>query len=150
MKPLTRLENFLAKIAGDPDAKMDMKPKTRKEMYLDAITSGGGSGGGGSVEPLIVNVIPGEGKDPDILSATYKEIKDAMLSGKNVYLSSSIQLLPGQHIDSGVEDNVFEQILSVQYDGEYYVIETWRSKSFGSSSETGTLTQPYLPSGGDV
>lgn len=36
MKPKTRLENFLAKIAKDPDATI-MDPKTRKEVYLDKI-----------------------------------------------------------------------------------------------------------------
>lgn len=36
MKPKTRLENFLAKIAKDPDATV-MDPKTRKEQYLDQI-----------------------------------------------------------------------------------------------------------------
>lgn len=86
MKPLTRLENFLAKIAGDPDAKMDMKPKTRKEMYLDAIASGGGSGGGGSVEPLIVEIGTVDGQEGTFMKAQAKSIYDAFSAGTPVRL----------------------------------------------------------------
>lgn len=32
MKPKTRLDNFLAKIAGDPDADTSMEPKSLKEQ----------------------------------------------------------------------------------------------------------------------
>lgn len=38
MKPLTRLEHFLAKIAGDKNAKA-LTPKTRKEYYLNEIAA---------------------------------------------------------------------------------------------------------------
>ena len=49
MKPKTRIENFLAKIAGSSEAK-EMEPKTRVEYFLNDIAqSGGGSGGGGGV-----------------------------------------------------------------------------------------------------
>ena len=43
MKPKTRIENFLAKIAGNPDAK-EMEPETRMEYFLNdiVIPSGGG------------------------------------------------------------------------------------------------------------
>lgn len=37
MKPLTRNENFWAKIAGDPDADRTMEPVTRSEHYMDKI-----------------------------------------------------------------------------------------------------------------
>lgn len=37
MKPLTRNENFWAKIAGDPDADRNMEPVTRSEHYMDKI-----------------------------------------------------------------------------------------------------------------
>lgn len=47
MKPLKRIEHFLAKIAGDSSAK-ELTPKTRDEYYLNEIAeNGGGSGGGG-------------------------------------------------------------------------------------------------------
>lgn len=88
MKPLTRLENFLAKIAGDPDAKMDMKPKTRKEMYLDAIARGGGSSGGGSVEPLIVEIGTVDGQEGTFMKAQAKSIYDAFSAGTPVHLVS--------------------------------------------------------------
>ena len=41
MKPKTRLENFLAKIAGSSDAK-EMEPKTRVEHFLNDIAQSGG------------------------------------------------------------------------------------------------------------
>lgn len=44
MKPITRLENFLAKIAGLPNA--NLTPRTRKEYFLNAIAAHGGGGGG--------------------------------------------------------------------------------------------------------
>lgn len=42
MKPLTRIENFLAKIAGNPAANAEMKPRTRKEYFLDEIAQNAG------------------------------------------------------------------------------------------------------------
>ena len=42
MKPLTRIENFLAKIAGNPAANAEMKPRTRKEYFLNEIAAGSG------------------------------------------------------------------------------------------------------------
>ena len=45
MKPKTRLENFLAKIAGSSEAK-EMEPKTSVEHFLNDIAENGGSGGG--------------------------------------------------------------------------------------------------------
>lgn len=47
MLPLTRKENWLAKIAGDPDADENMKPRTREEYFLNEIAENGGGGGGG-------------------------------------------------------------------------------------------------------
>lgn len=40
MKPKTRFENFLAKIAGDKEAK-DIAPRTRVEHYLNEIAENG-------------------------------------------------------------------------------------------------------------
>lgn len=42
MKPLTRIENFLAKIAGNSAANAEMKPRTRKEYFLNEIAAGSG------------------------------------------------------------------------------------------------------------
>ena len=44
MKPLTRKEAFLAKIAGEP---VDIEPMTREEIYLNKIAENGG----GSSDP---------------------------------------------------------------------------------------------------
>lgn len=55
MKPITRLENFLARIAKDPDAR-DITPKTRKEYYLNEIAAGGGGGS------FVIHATLGEGE----------------------------------------------------------------------------------------
>ena len=44
MKPLTRKEIFLAKIAGED---IDIEPLTREEVFLNQIAESGGGGGGG-------------------------------------------------------------------------------------------------------
>lgn len=78
MKPITRLENFLAKIAKDPDAK-DLTPKTRKEYYLNEIAAGGGGGG----DEFVVTFTKSAG---EVRSAdhTYAEIEAAIDAGKTV------------------------------------------------------------------
>lgn len=48
MLPLTRKENWLAKIAGDPQADENMIPRTREEYFLNEIAENGGGGGGGA------------------------------------------------------------------------------------------------------
>ena len=57
MKPLRRIEHFLAKIAGSEDAE-DLTPINRKEYWLNEIAknvSGGGSGSGAKVLTLYVD-----------------------------------------------------------------------------------------------
>ena len=71
MKPNTRIDNFLAKIAGDPDANEAMIPRSPEEYYLDQIAQNGGGGGGGGGLPtptasdvgagLVVKKVPVEG-----------------------------------------------------------------------------------------
>lgn len=78
MLPLTRLENWLAMIAGDADADEAMKPRTREEKYLAKIAGvdittpeprtrkehylnviaehGGGGGGGGAIPTATVKI----------------------------------------------------------------------------------------------
>ena len=58
MKPKTRLDNFLAKIAKDPEADSSMEPKSREEHYLNKIAENGGSGGGYTVTEEHVVVLP--------------------------------------------------------------------------------------------
>lgn len=91
LTPLTRLEQFLAKIAGD-DIELP-EVKTRLEYWLKEISENGGGGGGGS-SGLVVNVIevpPVDPEDPEAES-TYKldktagEILTAIQNGMPVYL----------------------------------------------------------------
>lgn len=44
MKPKTREQNFLAKIAGDANADTTMKPRTAEEYFLNQIAENGGGG----------------------------------------------------------------------------------------------------------
>lgn len=129
MKPLTRLENFLAKIAGDPDAKMDMKPKTRKEMYLDAIAngSGGGSGGSGSGTMKVIFVtLPGETGETVTVDKTFEELYQAVQNGAYVYavreaspiiyhlMSATEQGVAFSYVSVGTE--VVQDVLGVESD----------------------------------
>lgn len=91
LTPLTRLEQFLAKIAGD-DIELP-EVKTRLEYWLKEISENGGGGGGGS-SGLVVNEIeipPVDPEDPEAES-TYKldktagEILTAIQNGMPVYL----------------------------------------------------------------
>lgn len=78
MKPNTRIDNFLAKIAGDPDANTAMKPRSPEEYYLNQIAENGGGGGGGSTGGgvLVVGLDPQTGA----LDKTWQEINDAPLA----------------------------------------------------------------------
>lgn len=70
MKPKTRFENFLAKIANDEDAK-EMMPRTRVEHYLNEIAmNGGNSGENGNI--LVVHGTLGEEKEYN--GQTYYEV----------------------------------------------------------------------------
>lgn len=72
MKPNSRIDNFLAKIAGDPDANEAMEPRSPEEYYLDQIAKNGGSGGG----VLVVGV----DMQTFTLDKTWQEIYDANLA----------------------------------------------------------------------
>lgn len=86
LTPLTRLEQFLAKIAGD-DIELP-EVKTRLEYWLKEISENGG-GGGGSSSGLVVNIIEIPPVDPQE-NPTYRldksagEIIDALRSGRPV------------------------------------------------------------------
>lgn len=78
MKPKTRLENFLARIARDPDA-TEMDPKTRKEHYLNKIAEGNGLPGGSYYVE-----ISGSGND-FTADKSPEEISNAYASGLTVF-----------------------------------------------------------------
>lgn len=54
MLPLNREENFLAEIAGDPDANEDMIPRTRKEIRLNEIANRIGHLGGSGFDAFVL------------------------------------------------------------------------------------------------
>ena len=92
MKPKTRLENFLAKIAGSSDAK-EMEPKTRVEHFLNDIAqSGGGSGGGAGV--FWVNITSPDGGTTWTADKTVDEVIAAVYGGKMVYANFDGQYVP--------------------------------------------------------
>ena len=100
MKPKTRLENFLAKIAGSADAK-ELKPKTRIENFLNDIAEkvtdiyssqgDGGSGSGVSEDRVreIVNEAIGGNNDNDsiLLPVDIDYFIDHMEIGKSESMS---------------------------------------------------------------
>jgi hypothetical protein len=83
LTPLTRLEQFLAKIAGD-DIELP-EVKTRLEYWLKEISENGGGGGGGGSSGLIVETVE---ESPDVvrLNKTMKEIMTAVKNAQPVYL----------------------------------------------------------------
>ena len=76
MLPLTRKENWLAKIAGDPQADEAMTPRTREEYFLNEIAENGGGGGGTGDGVLVVNI----DADTQTLDKTWQEIDDAPMA----------------------------------------------------------------------
>ena len=110
MKPLKRIEHFLAKIAGD-DSEKELSQKTRYEHYLNEIAeniSSGGSGGGGGggikikityTDPADVpqNVIakaeeiiqPSHGEEIDyyLVDNSVNEVQNAFDSGSAIWIT---------------------------------------------------------------
>lgn len=117
MLPLTREDNFLAKIAGDPDADESMKPRTRKEYFLNQIAENGGGGGGGTGGGvLIVNM----DEDTFTLDKTWQEITNALGAGTVLIVPyPETQERPGATIDiiTSTSKGDYEE-------GVYYV---WRN-----------------------
>ena len=75
--PKTRLEKFLAKIAGRSEE--ELEPKTRLEAALDDIAENIGQGGGGSggVEPVIVTVTMTDEANGTWSGATWEKLMNA-------------------------------------------------------------------------
>lgn len=79
-EPRTRKEMYLNAMATGDSGGIPDAPVTREEMYLDAIAKGGGGGGGGGGSGvLIANVIFDEQTGmPSSLDKTMGDIIDAM------------------------------------------------------------------------
>ena len=88
MKPKTRLENFLAKIAGNKDAK-ELKPKTRLEHFLNDIADNGGCSGGGEGNSggEIEIVVVGEGTFVLSEIITMSELYNKVANGARIYIT---------------------------------------------------------------
>ena len=91
----------------------------------------GGGGGGG--EPLIIEMVAVE--ETHELSVTYKEIKDAMMEGKNVYLFYTTTY-------DDVETQILDPVayLSEENNQDYSVFFR-TTPNFRADSETGKLVQ---------
>lgn len=114
MKPRTRLNKFLAKIAGVYDG--ELNPKTETEYYLDQIAQSGGGGGGDSSIYLVRFSLNPETNRP---IPTYPEgtdslnpIEDAMQRGQVVMC-----LYSGDVFAGGDEDEFGYLPLTYYYHG---------------------------------
>lgn len=141
MKPKTRLEWFLAKIAGDADATGTVTPKTRKEYYLKEIADNGGGGGSslpavtasdnGSVLAVVdgawdkatpSNALLVHASDADFLATTtldktFAEIADAIDSGIPVYVVAEYG-----NVDSGEDGyKLFCPVIEIEIYTDFYI-----------------------------
>lgn len=112
VKPKTRLENLLAKIAGNKDAK-EIKSKTKSEALLNEIADNQGEGGGsgGSGGALIVTMTQDE---PGGLrwdsETTYGEVYEAMLAGRPVFFKCE-----GEPFNSDGQEHTQRPVYPVLY-----------------------------------
>ena len=152
MKPLTREENFLAKIAGDTDADENMKPITREEHYLDQIAGmmnnaasevpavsasdngkvltvvdgawAAAQGGGG--EGSIAVTTAALADDYYTLDMTWAEILSAVKGKTPVFIL----------IDSG-EGAYMDMANDVYLDGGTYIVYTLSGSQYETDAESG-------------
>lgn len=101
IKPLRRIEHFLAKIAGSPYAK-DLTPITRKEYWLNEIakSGGGGGGGGANILTLYVNSLSSDPskayKNPECTEEyeSYNEASDALRNADIIQIVDKTESSP--------------------------------------------------------
>lgn len=120
IKPLRRIEHFLAKIAGSEYAK-DLTPITRKEYWLNEIAKNGGGSGGGV---LICTDTDGT------LDKTMGEIQAAFLLNSRIDLQNNS--------DGGVSHSIAVHLLEVHLDE--------RSNTYNGSvtfANTGNALTPH-------
>lgn len=84
MKPLTRKEIFLAKIAGED---VDIEPLTREEVFLNQIAESGGGGGGG----IVCECDFDEQQEHLTARMTAGDLFNAFMQGNHVVLHASTE-----------------------------------------------------------
>lgn len=83
--PITRKEHFLAKAAGESVNTPD--PITREEMYLNAIASASGGGGGSADNRFEVTLKPNAADYSGTMDKTSGELYDAYFGGKEIWFT---------------------------------------------------------------
>ena len=125
MKPRTRLDHFLAKIAGDKSAK-NLTPRSSKEYYLNEIAENGG--GGVFVIPIIEDVsTPGE-----YTTTTNREaVSDAIAKEKRIVFSD---VFGNQILATGLLNN--DDLVSAETTVAYVSNASITFKTYGVSWST--------------
>ena len=124
-EPTTRLGKFLWRLSGH---EVDITPRNELEECLDAIASGSGSSGGGA----FVIGITREEVAPNIfritMDKTFAEIKEAMRSGKVVFVQGAN--------DESISRRYIIEVVSNNSD-DSYTVSTTESMEYVAESENG-------------
>lgn len=91
-RPLSRKEEYLAKIAGQQGVQKPDYPMSRTEEYLDYIAENGGGGGGGASEFTTLELVMNPDDDTISTTKTAREVIALYTSGK--CFASSLALDP--------------------------------------------------------
>lgn len=124
MDPKTRTENYLAAIAGDPDAVSGVTPKTRDEYYLAEIAKN---------SPLVATFAHDSVKNTDSCDLTWAVIKAAVEAGKTVVAKISTGTKAFVYLYLAKSD--VGSTGSVVFQGDVWATASW-SASTGPSAHT--------------
>lgn len=139
MKPITREEMYLAKMAGQDVDTPD--PVTRREMFLDAIADNGGGGGGDDISNYDLVFAPvgyantmSDGVTFECVHGDFNAFQEKWATGVypkvvfrlDVRTAITPILIDNQPAESGSDDPVRFYIFGAGYVNRFYSIE-WKA-----------------------